>query len=231
MKVYHVGGSLFKLTPVRQFSLQSSDDVVCTITAQYWQAAKTDSMRNWYVAAEGMKSKNIKSTVNEALSFVGPITRPEQYRRYPEDAWSPYTPQERFGINARMTVSGVKIKPIIPSPVEMTLQNNQVAIDSSWVVLRSSTYTKEIQLLAGEVGYYNDMFDLYLKYSQCCRTKHATFNKYLEKSGKITGFPPFLIELFHLLFCRFIWHRYTKQQAILKLHRNHHGGRHQCFEQ
>lgn len=152
MKVHHVGGSLFKLTPERQFSLKSRNNIVCNIVAKYWESARTDCMPNWYVGAEGMESKNIESTQNEDLTFVGSFTKPEQYHRYPGDAWSPYTPEVRYDINKAMTVSGSQAKPIIPTPVEVTLQKTTVTVDSSWMVLNSTKYIKEVLLIAGRVA-------------------------------------------------------------------------------
>jgi hexosaminidase len=152
MKVHHVGGSLFKLTPERQFSLKSLDNAVCTIVAKYWQSARTDCMPNWYVAAAGMEAKNIVSTQNKGLTFVGPFTKREQYIRYPEDEWRPYTPEARYDINKVMTVSRSPAKRIIPTPVEMNLQTSTVTVDSTWKVVNSTEYFKEIQQIAGELA-------------------------------------------------------------------------------
>ncbi|XP_062598807.1 uncharacterized protein LOC134260252 isoform X1 [Saccostrea cucullata] len=149
MRLYHVGGSLFKLTPVgRQFSLKSKNSLACTIIAKYWQSARTDCMPNWYVTAEGMQGKDIKATQNEALTYVGPFDRPAQYRRYPEDTYHPYTPEERYDMNEAMTVSGMPAKHIIPTPANIILEDSSVNVDSSWVILNSTKYSKEIKLIS-----------------------------------------------------------------------------------
>lgn len=62
---------------------------------KYWQSAKTDTMPNWYVWAEGLTSRDIESTQGDTLTFVGPFERPEQYQRYADDGWSPFTPESR----------------------------------------------------------------------------------------------------------------------------------------
>ncbi|XP_061190279.1 uncharacterized protein LOC133198156 [Saccostrea echinata] len=153
MKVYHAGGSLFKLTPAgREFSLKSKGNLACTIVAKYWQSARTDCMPNWYVTAEGMQAKDIKSTENEALTFVGPFTRPEQYRRYPADTYHPYTPEERYNINEAMTVSGMPAKHIIPTPVNINLEEGSVNVDPSWVILNSTKYSQGIHLISNLFG-------------------------------------------------------------------------------
>lgn len=79
MKVFHVAGSLFKLKPERQFQLTKNASVTCTYVAQGYQIARSDSMPNWYVAADGMQARNIISTNNESLRFVRPFNRPEQF--------------------------------------------------------------------------------------------------------------------------------------------------------
>lgn len=52
-------------------------------------------MPNWYVWAEGLTSRDIESTQGDTLTFVGPFERPEQYQRYADDGWSPFTPESR----------------------------------------------------------------------------------------------------------------------------------------
>lgn len=94
MKVFHVAGSLFKLKPERQFHLSNKNGVTCTLKAQGYQVARSDSMPNWYVAAEGMQAKEILFTRNETLLFVGPLNQPEQYLRFQGDVLSPFTPEE-----------------------------------------------------------------------------------------------------------------------------------------
>lgn len=95
MRLYHVAGSLCKLCPERNFRMESHDVVECKLVMKYWQSAKTDTMPNWYVWAEGLTPRDIESTQGETLTFVGPFERPEQYQRYADDDWSPFTPESR----------------------------------------------------------------------------------------------------------------------------------------
>lgn len=95
MRLYHVAGSLCKLCPERNFRMESHDFVECKLVMKYWQSAKTDTMPNWYVWAEGLTSRDIESTQGDTLTFVGPFERPEQYQRYADDGWSPFTPESR----------------------------------------------------------------------------------------------------------------------------------------
>lgn len=79
MRVFHVTGSLFKLKPERQFQLSNNASVTCSYVAQGYQVARTDSLPNWYVAANGVQAKNINSTNNETFHFVEPFNQTSFY--------------------------------------------------------------------------------------------------------------------------------------------------------
>ncbi|XP_061190127.1 uncharacterized protein LOC133197995 [Saccostrea echinata] len=159
LRLFHVGGSLFKLKPDREFRLSEERDVTCILLAKGYQVAKTDSMPNWYVAAEGMQSKDIMSTKNESLNFVDPFVRPEQYHRFSDDSYSPYSPQERYDINDVMTISGTEAKQVIPTPVHLNMkQNSSVTIDSTWVFYHTTFFEKEAKLIA-------DLFNLSIQHN------------------------------------------------------------------
>lgn len=150
MTVHHVSGSLFKLIPTEYFRLNQRRGLSCTIICKYWQSAITDSMPNWYVAAEAMRPKDLTFTEGEDLNYVASFVRREQYIRYPTDGWKPFTAEERFSRNQAMTVSGMPEKKIIPTPVESLLQSQSLTIDSSWVIVNSTDYINEIQLMSGK---------------------------------------------------------------------------------
>lgn len=149
--LHHVSGSLFKLKPSPSFQLNKTKSVSCIVVAKYWQSAITDSMPNWYVTAEAMKAKNMQATQDESLEFISSFDRREQYLRYPGDKWQPYSAQVRFDINEAMTISGSSQKRIIPTPVEESFRQETVSIDATWVVVNSTEYFKEIQLISGMV--------------------------------------------------------------------------------
>lgn len=149
MRVFHVTGSLFKLKPERQFQLSNNNSVTCTVKARGYQVAKSDSLPNGYVAADGMQAKNIQSTNNETLLFVGPFNRPEQYLRFPGDVFSPFTPEKRFQINGVTKVKDTEPKHVIPTPVNFHLNNRSIMIDDTWVMHVSTDFPKESMLIAG----------------------------------------------------------------------------------
>lgn len=149
MRVFHVAGSLFKLKPERHFQLSNINSVTCTLKAQGYQVARSDSMPNWYVAADGMQAKEILSTSNETLFFVGPFNQPEQYLRFPGDVVSPFTPEKRFQINDLTHVKDTGHKHVIPTPMHMHLNNRSVVIDDTWVMRLSTDFPNESMLIAG----------------------------------------------------------------------------------
>ncbi|XP_061190125.1 uncharacterized protein LOC133197994 [Saccostrea echinata] len=160
MSLFHVGGSLFKLKPDREFSLPESNTLTCNLVVQGYQVARTDSMPNWFVAAEGMQPKDVVSTENEALGFVDSFVRPEQYHRFEGDIYSPYTPQDRYNINDNMTISGTEAKQVIPTPVHIiTKQNNSITIDNTWVFYHTNIFEKEAILIA-------NLFNLSMQHSR-----------------------------------------------------------------
>ncbi|XP_061190881.1 beta-hexosaminidase-like [Saccostrea echinata] len=149
MKLFHVAGSLYKLCPMRDFLLSKKDSTYCELDMKYWQSATTDTMPNWYVVSEGMKPRDIISTQGEGLSFVGPFNKPEQYKRYTDDDWQPFSPEVRYDLNAAMTIHDKSPKPLIPTPVEIEIKSGNVTIDSAWIVLNSSKFYHETVRIAG----------------------------------------------------------------------------------
>lgn len=149
MRVFHVVGSLFKLKPERQFQLSNNNSVTCSLKAQGYQVARSDSLPNWYVAADGMQAKDILSTNNETLLFVGPFNQPEQYLRFQGDVFSPFTPEERFQINDVTHVTDTEPKHVIPTPVHINLKNRSIIIDDTWVMRVSTDFPNESKLIAG----------------------------------------------------------------------------------
>lgn len=67
------------------------------IVIQNWIVSRTDFQPNWYVSADGMSSQLIEST-QDLNKFVGDFSSPSQYKRYAEDKYKPYTPENRFDL-------------------------------------------------------------------------------------------------------------------------------------
>ena len=151
MRVFHIAGTLFRLFPVKTFSLNPSESITCFVYSKYWEVARTDSMPNWYIGAEGMGAKTIASTTGNDLSFVKPFVREGQVKRYPSDTYGFYLPHTRFLYNSDVNDTGKVGNPVIPTPVEILLDEGQTNfIDpGSWVVVNSNDFPRTTQYFAG----------------------------------------------------------------------------------
>ena len=66
------------------------------LVIQFWTVSKSDVMPNWYVAAEGLEPRLVKSTADGNEDFIGDFSNQNQYKRYDFDEYNPFTPKERF---------------------------------------------------------------------------------------------------------------------------------------
>ena len=151
MKVYHVGGSLYRFYPDKTFSLGPSKSTSCLVYPKYWSSARTDTMPNWYVGAEGMGAKTITSTSGNDLSFVKPFVRQGQVQRYPTDTYGFYLSRTRYTYNSDVNDTGRVGKPVIPTPVEVMVDEDRaLVIDrDTWVVVNSTEFPLTIKYSTG----------------------------------------------------------------------------------
>ncbi|ESO95987.1 hypothetical protein LOTGIDRAFT_202240 [Lottia gigantea] len=111
-------------------------------------------MPNIYVTADGMVSKVLQSTAGEKLDWVKDFKRVEQWKRYKTDdltdRFDPFTPNNRFSINAYVKDFGKVPETIIPSPLKYTASKDKSIPlpDADWVIVPDYKYTKEAEFLA-----------------------------------------------------------------------------------
>ena len=108
-------------------------------------------MPNWYIAAHNLTAVNVKATEGEGLKFVGKFDTKEKWKRSENDMYNPFTPAERL---ERMMVEEKKPKPgsIIPTPVEIKVENEQYINISDWVIVSAATFMNEAKYLAGKLN-------------------------------------------------------------------------------
>ena len=95
----------------------------------------------------------ILSTAGESQTFVSPFTRPEQWKRFPEDVYNPYTPESRYNID-HVDNLGHSAKSIIPTPFNETLDESKLLNirDGGWVIIEPDPgLENEAAFLAGEI--------------------------------------------------------------------------------
>ncbi|CAK8692064.1 unnamed protein product [Clavelina lepadiformis] len=152
-KVYHVNGGLFKLVPTEQFKGLSANGgmIYLNLVIQYWSVSKSDILPSWYVAAANLTPVDIDSTICENCEFVGDFTQPEQYKRYEEDLYQPYSAQDRYDRYKYTSESKAKI--LVPTPYKMVT-------DSTGTVFLSNMW--KIRCLAYEIecNYLSEYFNL-----------------------------------------------------------------------
>ncbi|KAH3869272.1 hypothetical protein DPMN_032435 [Dreissena polymorpha] len=123
MTVGHVNGILYYFEPTSGDAfpgIPSNGTLRCVYKNWRWIVSRTDNMPNWYVAADGMKAQKLASTVDEALTYVGPFDAPQKWKRAKEDKYDPYTPAVRYDVLDRGPSQKRPFK-IIPTPVESTI--------------------------------------------------------------------------------------------------------------
>lgn len=126
------------------FKIPPGQSLSCLIAGKSWQVSRTDSMPNWFVAAEGMDPVVIDNTVSEDLSYVSRFDTSNKWKRYPDDQYNPYSPPTRFGIFKDIADRGRAVKPVIPSPKNLKMNpNRQVRIggqNNRWFILRNGRF-------------------------------------------------------------------------------------------
>ena len=108
-------------------------------------------MPNWYIAAEGFEAMNVKKTSGEDLDFVGRFDTKEKWKRTKDDRYNPFTPAKRF---EQINVDNKRPNPgsIIPSPVEIKVENEQYVNVSNWTIVTAAEYEKEAMYLGQKLN-------------------------------------------------------------------------------
>ncbi|XP_032240203.1 beta-hexosaminidase [Nematostella vectensis] len=152
VKVSHINGCLHKMTPLETFPVLAADqNVEIPFRAMNWVVAKTDIMPNWFFAADGLEPRVVKSTEGEGLSFVGKFTTEEQWKRYANDQYNPYTAQGRYDVIGFDDLGEDGWGDIVTIPQPMTVQGlerkSRVGIRADWKIFADGGFQKEAQLL------------------------------------------------------------------------------------
>ena len=92
VRIHHAQGSLFWLEPTDDFyDLPPGSSRKVKYTGSLWGVAKTDFFPNWYIVLPGLAPRLMESTAGESLEFVGPFSKPQQWKRYNFDRYNPLT--------------------------------------------------------------------------------------------------------------------------------------------
>lgn len=166
VRLFHINGMLFRMRFTRRFALMMPNDPrEIKITVQDWAVSKTDVPNNWYITADGLQPKTLAATAVEDQSFVEDFTDPNQYKRYRNDMYSPYTPLARFD-----HIKGNDLGPVInryavlPTPKEVMLDSaTPVTIDDTWVVSTAPGLLNEAYVVRGNFTFFLLQINTYNK--------------------------------------------------------------------
>ena len=76
--------------------ISSGSQHAIDLVIAFWSVSRTDVMPRWYVTAPERSPKTITSTKSVESDFVADFDSKNSYKRYAEDVYSPWTPQERY---------------------------------------------------------------------------------------------------------------------------------------
>ena len=146
----HINGCLHKIETTSDFKdIAVGESFTFKFQADYWSVARTDVMPRWYVTAEGLSPRVIKNTDDEELGFVGNFDTKEKWKRFTEDVYNPYSPEDRYDMYVISDLGSAPIS-VISTPVEMnTDAENHVAITSDWTVYIQAGLENEAAPLKG----------------------------------------------------------------------------------
>ena len=154
LAVYHINGCLHKISPMAGFSgFTMNVPVVADFVTSDWQSSRTDVSPNWYVTSATAEARTILSTAGQSLDFVTDFDTPEQWKRRDYDEYNPYTPQDRYDLNADVTDLGAPQHLVMPTPVDVTINSaNKVDLSTGdWLIVSSgSNSDKAASYLSGE---------------------------------------------------------------------------------
>ncbi|XP_072028045.1 beta-hexosaminidase-like [Amphiura filiformis] len=156
LAVYHINGCLHKISPMAGFTgLAMGVSVRADYVTSDWQSSRTDVSPNWYVVASTAEARTILSTAGQSLDFVTDFTSPDQWKRRDYDTYNPYSPEDRYELNADVSDLGGNPLIITPTPKEVVYNSgNKVVVSSGdWVVVSGEPATDNAaNYLADKLG-------------------------------------------------------------------------------
>lgn len=151
LRVRHIAGTQYKFEndDATFQPIAPGQEIRLELRIQYWQVSRYEAMPNWYVTAEGRDPKVIKSTSGEGLNFMQPFSTKEQWKRYSDDVYNPYTAEVRYDRNADIADLG-KSESVIPTPLAVVRDDTKTMTLSACVIVNNTDFYNEIAFLAGE---------------------------------------------------------------------------------
>ena len=156
VKLYHVNGMLFRAKFMPKFgNIDSGKSKQIKLVVKDSAVSKTDVPPNWYVTSGTREPRILKSTAGPEQSFVEEFVRPNQYKRYNTDVYSPFTPWERYDrIKGEDLGYDAVANNIIPTPAYAEYDPTaRFTVDDTWVVTALPEFMEEAAYLSGEQSF------------------------------------------------------------------------------
>lgn len=153
LRVFHINGNLYRFQPIgNAFPEMGGNSVVkCNIKIGHYQMSKTDSMPRWFFTADNIQPKVIENTNDESLSFVSEFKYPYQYQSSRYRHSKPFTPQDRYRMYKRPSVTVPQMS-IVPTPLLVKTESS-FKMDfepQHFSIVQSPVFQNEIQYLSGK---------------------------------------------------------------------------------
>lgn len=150
VKYRHVTGSLFSISPAEGFHdiLPNSTRMV-EHKAKNWAVSKSDFLPNWYLKADNLEPRLIKST--NSSQFAGDISSAKQWKRFKYDRYNPFTSQDRY--ERFYTLYAFTNGPsVIPKPKNFFESRSfgEFTVDETWTIGATKGTRKIAKLLSSK---------------------------------------------------------------------------------
>ena len=165
VRIAHVNGSIFSLSPLKNFkTLSNGDSLLIKFNGQHYSASRSDILPNWYLQVDGLEPQVIKCTGGESLDFVGDFDSPKMYKRFDyvlpsgkrrHDTYQPFSPEVRFLRYLAPGADSQDLQPVIPTPARFDKKSEKsININSTgWkIMLCDAEFQNEAQYLSGKIS-------------------------------------------------------------------------------
>ncbi|WAQ99011.1 HEX-like protein [Mya arenaria] len=152
--LHHINGMLFKMTFLPSLGIiLPNESKEIRITIQDWAVSRTDVINNWYIVSKGLTPTVLDATALDDLSFVEEFIDPNQYKRYMDDKYNPFTPIDRFNRMKAYDLGSSAVEyGIIPTPKEVGFDTSRpVTIDNSWIITAAPSLLNEANFLGAKL--------------------------------------------------------------------------------
>ena len=151
VRVFHENGMLFKMQfPPIPWQLNPGATKEIQLTIQDWAVSRTDVINNWYITSTGLTPVILQATADN-LSFVEDFTEPNQYKRYINDRYKPFTAIDRYERMKPYDLGPQVVDlAVLPTPKEVAYDTARpITIDKSWVISAAPGLLNEASYLEG----------------------------------------------------------------------------------